>query len=254
MAHNIDLPRHRYVHVIESAVHRGGAKDKTLPCVWWGLSATPGRMFGCHILLESGAMVVDLPLHALRHKADATQLWTCDKAQRWDAYGWSIEAHEPAYLTGLDCRVLTDDHRHVADMVDRLQRNEVRQIGALRHHQQVDAAGLQDAGVAERVEGDGGGRLGAVRHPGGVAQVHEPLRGERRGQFPQHLVGARVADLHERALPWLAWGHLVLTGSLMYLFLRRQRLHELACVLGGGLWLLNGYGLVWLENRVGKPA
>jgi len=91
MSHNIDLPRHRYVHVIEAAVHRGGAKDKTIPCVWWGMSATPGRMFGCHILLESGAMVVDLPLHALRHQADATQLWTCDKAQRWDAYGWHVE-------------------------------------------------------------------------------------------------------------------------------------------------------------------
>lgn len=118
MAHNIDLPRHRYVHVIESAVHRGGAKDKTIPCVWWGLSATPGRMFGCHILLESGAMVVDLPLHCLRHKADATHRWTREQAQRWDAYGWSVEAHEPAYLTGLVCRVLSDDHQHVTDVGD----------------------------------------------------------------------------------------------------------------------------------------
>ena len=113
MAHNIDLPRHRYVHVIEAAVHRNGAKDKTIPCLWWGMSATPGRMFGCHVLLESGAMVVDLPLHCLRHKADATQRWTFDQAQRWDAYGWALEAHEPAYLSGLSCRVLSQDHRHV---------------------------------------------------------------------------------------------------------------------------------------------
>lgn len=140
MAHNIDLPRHRYVHVIESAVHRGGAKDKTLPCVWWGMSATPGRMFGCHILLESGAMVVDIPLHALRHKADATQLWTCDKAQRWDAYGWHVEAHEPAYLTGLDCRVLTDDHQHVADigelwfLLDHVSDGYSLEPGQHKHH------------------------------------------------------------------------------------------------------------------------
>jgi hypothetical protein len=65
--------------------------------------------------------------------------------------------------------------------------------------------------------------------------------------YPPNLVAAMFLSA-ERALPWLAWGHLILTGSLMYLFLRRQRLHELACVLGGGLWLLNGYGLVWLEN------
>jgi hypothetical protein len=65
--------------------------------------------------------------------------------------------------------------------------------------------------------------------------------------YPPNLIAALFLSA-ERALPWLAWGHLILTGSLMYLFLRRQRLHELACILGGGLWLLNGYGLVWLEN------
>ncbi|MFN2134598.1 MAG: YfhO family protein [Candidatus Promineifilaceae bacterium] len=51
-----------------------------------------------------------------------------------------------------------------------------------------------------------------------------------------------------RALPWLAWFHLTLTGLFMYLFLRRQRLAWIAAVLGGGIWLLNGYLMVWLEN------
>jgi hypothetical protein len=113
MAHNIDLPRHRYVWVIEAAVHRNGAKDRTLPALWWGMSATPGRMFGCHVLLESGAMVADLPLHALRHRVDATQVWYPEQAQRWDAYGWQLEAHEPSTLSGLSCRVLSEDHRQV---------------------------------------------------------------------------------------------------------------------------------------------
>lgn len=113
-AHNVDLPRHRYIHVIESAVLRGGSKEATVPAVWWGVSATPGRMLGCHVLLESGALVVDLPLHTLRHDANATQLWHCDQAQRWDCYGWSVETYEPQFLAGLDCRVLSDDHRHVA--------------------------------------------------------------------------------------------------------------------------------------------
>lgn len=116
MSHNIDLPRHRYVYVIEAAVMQGGAKDKLIPAVWWGVSATPGRMFGCHVLLESGAMVADLPLHTIRHKADATQRWYCEQAQRWDSYGWSVEAHEPAYLTGLDCQVLSDDHTTITEV------------------------------------------------------------------------------------------------------------------------------------------
>ena len=114
MAHNIDLPRHRYVHVIEAAVLRRGSHDKTVRAVWWGMSATPGRMFGCHVLLESGAMVVDLPLHALRHEANATHPVLPELSQRWNAYGWSIEAHEPAYLSGLVCSVLTQDHKHIA--------------------------------------------------------------------------------------------------------------------------------------------
>ena len=116
MAHNVDLPRHRYCYVIEAAVIHGGSQEKTLPCVWWGMSATPGRMFGCHILLESGAMVVDLPLHALRHQPDATQRWKPWEAQRWDGYGWHMETYEPAYLSDLRCRVLSEDHRDITEV------------------------------------------------------------------------------------------------------------------------------------------
>lgn len=65
--------------------------------------------------------------------------------------------------------------------------------------------------------------------------------------YPPNLLIALFLPA-DQALPWLAWGHLVLTGTLMYLFLRRHNLHWLACTLGGSVWLLNGYGLVWLEN------
>lgn len=60
-------------------------------------------------------------------------------------------------------------------------------------------------------------------------------------------VAALIWPAH-RALVWLAWLHLILTGGFMYLFLRRHRLHWLAALLGGGIWLLNGYLVVWLEN------
>ncbi len=63
--------------------------------------------------------------------------------------------------------------------------------------------------------------------------------------FPNLLVATFLPAYH--ALPWLAWFHLTLTGMFMYLFLRR-RLAWLAAVLGGGVWLLNGYLMVWLEN------
>ena len=62
-----------------------------------------------------------------------------------------------------------------------------------------------------------------------------------------NLITAVFLPAHH-ALPWLAWGHLILTGWLMYGFLRQQKLHWLACILGGGIWMLNGYLVVWLEN------
>lgn len=114
--HNIDLPRHRYVHVLAAAVLRDGNPDATVPAIWWGMSATPGRMFGCHVLLENGAIIVDLPLHVLRHRAEDVVPWHAVDAQRWNAYGPSLEAHEPAYLTGLPCHVLTPDHAGRAEV------------------------------------------------------------------------------------------------------------------------------------------
>ncbi len=62
-----------------------------------------------------------------------------------------------------------------------------------------------------------------------------------------NLLAAIVLPAHF-AMPWLAWAHLTLTGMFLYLFLRRWRLHWLAATLGGGIWLLNGYLMVWLEN------
>ena len=65
--------------------------------------------------------------------------------------------------------------------------------------------------------------------------------------YPINLLAALVLPA-DQALPWLAWIHLVLTGVLMYLFLQRYHLKWYAAVLGAGVWMLNGYTLVWLEN------
>jgi hypothetical protein len=65
--------------------------------------------------------------------------------------------------------------------------------------------------------------------------------------YPLSLAAALILPA-DRALSWLAWLHLIITGWLMYLFLRRQRLAWLASVIGAAMWMLNGYTLVWLEN------
>jgi hypothetical protein len=114
MPHNISLPRHRYVWVVPNFVLRDETKT-LVPAVWVGVSVTPSRSIGCHVLLENGAMVVDLPLHALR---GAHVNWVprdISDLVAWDCYGWSAEIWEPEYLSGLRCGILTADHKQVED-------------------------------------------------------------------------------------------------------------------------------------------
>jgi hypothetical protein len=115
MAHNISLPRHRYVWVVPSFVLRDPMRQALIPAVWVGVSVTPGRSIGCHVLLENGALVVDLPLHALRGAWTAWTPLALPDLVAWDCYGWSAEAWEPEYLSGLSCRILSANHKQAVD-------------------------------------------------------------------------------------------------------------------------------------------
>ena len=116
MSHNIALPRHRYVYIVPHFVLQPAAlygdHQPPIPAVWYGVSVQPGRAMGCHVLLENGATVVDLPLHALRATPQATfKDWKIEDAVMWDGFGWSGEAWEPPYLSGLSCTILDRDHQ-----------------------------------------------------------------------------------------------------------------------------------------------
>lgn len=111
MTHNISLPRHRYIHVLSEYILQTYTTP-TVPAVWYGVSVEPGRSMGCHVLTESGAMVIDLPLHALRHDASGGDVpWTLRDASTWDGFGWAGELWEPPYLSGLSCRILSTEHK-----------------------------------------------------------------------------------------------------------------------------------------------
>jgi hypothetical protein len=61
-------------------------------------------------------------------------------AQRWDAYGWDLEAHQPSYLSGLDCQVLDPSHKHIAGngtlwfLVDHVGDGYSVEPGQHKHH------------------------------------------------------------------------------------------------------------------------
>jgi hypothetical protein len=122
--HNISLPHHRYVWVVPSFVinhwaQRDGAlsspiqPDDLIPAMWIGVSVTPGRSIGCHVLLENGALLVDLPLHALRGADVPYADVDLSAVVAWDCYGWSAEAWQPEALSGLLCGILSPDHKTV---------------------------------------------------------------------------------------------------------------------------------------------
>ena len=97
------LPKHQYVWVDTTLTHKEPCGFA--PAVWFGLTSHPGRMWGCNVLYENGAIYRNVPLHALAHIPHpwTGNPWTEDQAQRWDCYGHDWSAHEYSYLRGLRC-------------------------------------------------------------------------------------------------------------------------------------------------------
>lgn len=102
------LPKHRYVYIEPNAI---GTHD-WLPAVWFGLCAYPGRAWGCHVMLESGAVYRNIPLHQLAHNKVA-EPWTVKDAQMWDCYGWQFSLIEYTYFSGMRATVKLTDKREL---------------------------------------------------------------------------------------------------------------------------------------------
>lgn len=102
------LPRHLYVFVDTAFTGRTAADPaRYQPAVWFGLVSTPGRMWGCTVLLENGAVYRNLPPHALAFSPVPYARWTAQDAQKWDCYGTDFSVVEYSYLAGLRCLVKT---------------------------------------------------------------------------------------------------------------------------------------------------
>lgn len=95
------LPHHQYVWVDKTFIRRDAGGFE--PAVWFGVYAHPGRMWGCHLMLECGAVYRGVPPHALAFAANPDPCWTEKDAQLWDCYGRNFSLHRYTYLTGLQC-------------------------------------------------------------------------------------------------------------------------------------------------------
>jgi len=107
-AHAGSLPRHHYVLIEPNAIGTHG----WLKAVWFGLTSYPGRAWGCHVLLECGAVYRNVPLHQIAMRETDTP-WTPSQAATWDAYGWEFSTIEYPYLCSVNARVrLRDKSEH----------------------------------------------------------------------------------------------------------------------------------------------
>lgn len=115
--HNVDLPKHRYVWVRSWFIYNN-EPHSLVPAVWFGISSHPGRSLGCHVLLDSGASIIDLPLNALTTFDDSVATPTEPPLKHtvaWDSFGWQMEAYEPDYLTGLSVAILDERHNNIIE-------------------------------------------------------------------------------------------------------------------------------------------
>lgn len=102
--HAGSIPTHQYVWVEPGAL---GDHD-WIRGVWFGITAWPGRAWGCHVMLECGAVYRNVGLHQIASHVDAED-WTPEQAATWNAYGFQFSTLEYPYLAGLNCRTRLQD-------------------------------------------------------------------------------------------------------------------------------------------------
>jgi hypothetical protein len=107
------LPRHLYCWVDTRHTHTQPCGF--IPAVWFGLVSYPGRMWGCTVMLESGAIYRNLPAHAICFDPNPVGEWTPQDAQTWDCYGLEFTALEYDFLRGLECKVRVNGNEHLGE-------------------------------------------------------------------------------------------------------------------------------------------
>jgi len=76
-----------------------------------------------------------------------------------------------------------------------------------------------------------------------------PIMGDVLAQpfYPPNVIGAFLPTF-ARAWVFLIWGHMMLTGLLMYGYLRQMVLRPVSALLGAVAWMFNATIVVWLEE------
>lgn len=93
-----DLPKHIYCWVDSSFIRKEASGFE--PCVWFAIHSAPGRAWGCHVMLECGAIYRGLPPHSLAFQPEPAA-FVLAESQMWDCYGDQFSTIEYKFLSGL---------------------------------------------------------------------------------------------------------------------------------------------------------
>jgi hypothetical protein len=101
-----DIPKPFYCFVQDEFLydHQQGHGKRT-PCLAYGISALPARAWGISILLNNGALVQHLPLHALSMEEIPAHDHPLDYLQPWSCYGHDFAPHEYSALAQMPVKV-----------------------------------------------------------------------------------------------------------------------------------------------------
>ena len=104
--HIADIPKPFYCYVQNEFLydHEEGFGEYT-QCLAFGLSALPSRAWGISLLLDNGALVQHIPLHALTFSNPAEHFHPLDHLQVWSCYGWDFATHEYGALSEMPVKV-----------------------------------------------------------------------------------------------------------------------------------------------------
>lgn len=104
--HIADIPNPFYCWIRDEFLYdqQHGHGDFT-QCMAYGLSALPGRAWGVSVMLNNGAMVQHVPLHALTFDTETKHTHPLDHLQVWSCYGWNFATHAYDALKEMPCKV-----------------------------------------------------------------------------------------------------------------------------------------------------
>ncbi len=109
MSLNASIPEFQALLREEFLYDQTKQNGSTRPVVVFGIASVPGRALGFHCLLEDGAQLARVPIHALAHRPSTPNL-PLDVLQLWDCFSEEVHVTQFDYIKECAVRVCLRDH------------------------------------------------------------------------------------------------------------------------------------------------